>query len=60
MFTILSDEIRQLIKEVNPWIIGTEGADKNFAPIFKEKTPAEILEKNKRLTALCENERNKG
>ncbi len=55
MFTVLSDEIRKLIKDVNPWIVGSEGADKNFAPIFKDNTPAEILEKSKKLSALCKN-----
>ncbi len=55
MFTVLSDEIRKLVKEVTPWIIGTEGADKDFAPIFKENTPFEIIEKNKKLSELCKN-----
>lgn len=39
--------------EVMPWIIGTEGASKNFAPIFKENTPEHIKEKHKKLVVLC-------
>ena len=45
MFNILFDEERALLKEITPWIIGNERADKNFAPIFKENTPAYIKEK---------------
>ena len=53
MYATLTDEIRKLIKDVTPWIVGSEGADKDFAPIFKENTPNDILEKNKKLSELC-------
>ena len=52
MFAIISDDIRALLQEVTPWIVGSEGADKNFAPIFKENTPSEIREKHKMLSDL--------
>ena len=55
MYATLTDEIRTLIKEVTPWIIGAQGADKDFAPIFKDNTPLDIKEKNKRLSELCRN-----
>lgn len=56
MYSILTDEQRMLVRAITPWICGSEGADKNFAPIFKDDTPEDILEKHRRLTALCKPE----
>ena len=48
MYIIFSEEVRKLGDEIYPWIIGSEGVDKKFAPIFKEDTPQEILDKYKK------------
>ena len=56
MYTILSKEQRMLVRAITPWICGTEGADKNFAPIFRDDTPEDILEKHRRLVELAKKE----
>lgn len=52
MYVIFSDEVKKLEKEVEPWIVGREGANKDFAPIFKKNTPQDILKKYDRLCDL--------
>ena len=52
MREILDDDIRILIKETTPWIIDSKGSAEDFAPIFKENTPVEIIEKYKKLKFL--------
>lgn len=56
MFATLTDEQRMLVRVITPWICGAEGADKDFAPIFKDNTPMDIIDKHKRLVALCKNQ----
>ena len=55
---ILDDDIRRLIKEISPWIVGTKGANEDFAPIFKENTPIDIIEKHKKLVNLIDIRKN--
>ena len=52
MRKILDDDIRKLIQEITPWIIGSKGSEDDFAPIFKEDTPIEIIEKHEKLKFL--------
>lgn len=52
MYCILTDEIRALLKDIEPWVIGTKGGK----PIFKDGTPDEIKEKHKRLVELAKKE----
>ena len=54
MYAVLDDKTRILIKSFTPWIIGTEGADKNFAPIFKKDTPKQVLEDYNRFLNMRE------
>ncbi len=55
MYQLLDDDIRSLIKETTPWIIGSKGSKENFEPIFKENTPADIIEKYQKLKFLIKN-----
>ena len=52
MREILDDDIRKLLQETTPWIIGSKGSKEDFTPIFKEDTPIEIIEKYKKLIFL--------
>ena len=52
MREILDDDIRKLLQETTPWIIGSKGSKEDFTPIFKEDTPMEIIEKYKKLIFL--------
>ncbi len=52
MYQILDDDIRILIKETSPWIIGSKGSKDDFKPVFKENTPIDIIDKYKKLELL--------
>ena len=52
MYRILDEDIRTLIRETTPWIIGSKGANENFVPIFKENIPLGIIEKHEMLIHL--------
>lgn len=49
-------KVRQLEKEIKPWIIGRKGASEDYAPIFKEDTPPSILQKYDEYITLLKKE----